>query len=462
MKNAMDRYLKNLLVIITILIASGCDRQTVTEQPLPRKRPNILLIVVDTLAAKHLGSYRPELTHSPNIDRLGRDGVVFEKAISPAPWTKPAVASIFTGLLPSQHGVRALNSHLSSEQVTLAERLKGIGYQTGGFISHTFINEKNGYAQGFDRYEIFPFTGNVHKAVSSEHVSNLALNWLKERSEAKNEPFFLFLHYFDPHYNYQHHPQFSRTEGYQGQLKPGMDIRKLRKLIPKLTAEDLNYLIGLYHEEIAFTDQQIGRVVEYLKESGVADDTLIVVTADHGEEFLEHGYIGHTRTLYDELIRVPLIVRWGNEIKKGRVVESVSTADITPTILDITGIEAGNLDGVSLLGMLRGEVSGGEPRDIYSEVDFRSSGIEAYKLGLVNNEWKFVLDKKRQAAELLNLLQDPGEKRSVLDREPKRGAEMEGKVFNYRDTKQSAGVNEDAKAPETPEEVEQLKSLGYL
>ena len=458
---------KNLLVVTLLVLAcvlNGCTRSSRDSTP------NVVLIIVDTLAVNHLGTYGHPSSPSPNIDKLAESGTVFEKAYTPAPWTKPAVSSVFTGVMPSMHGVKSIDDVLPESFNTLAERLKRTDYLTAGFVSHTLISPKLGYAQGFDTYDTVPFKGNVHSVISSEKVTDMGLDWLKSYKENYKErsdsnKFFLFLHYFDPHNNYQHHKEFDQTSWYKGDLTPGMDIRAIRAKIPNITEDDVKYLRGLYDEEIAHTDREIGRFLGTLKDMGLSDNTIIILTADHGEEFFDHGSIGHSRTLFDELTRVPLIISYPGKVKPQRVSEPVTTLDILPTVLDEVNLneDRQGLAGISLKETL---LEGKElpRRDIYSEVDFKSSYIKAYKISVVRGIHKAVLDKPTQSCELYDLESDPKELSNISSKDPALFSTLSSLVIDYQNKYQKNSQNEEMQmVPErSSEEIEQLKSLGYL
>lgn len=462
-----------LSLLISLIIFSGCSKK---ESP-PFKY--ILLIVVDTMAVDYLGAYNPNRSATPNIDKLATRGVLFERAYSPAPWTKPAVSSIFTGVFPSVHGVRSINDKLPHEFETLAERLKHHGFKTGGVVSHTLISPEMGYAQGFDTYDIISYKGNIHNVVSSAKVTEMGIEWLKNhivggssKVDSDQNTFFLFLHYFDPHNNYFHHKKFDRTSWYKGDLKPGMDIRELRKKIPNMSSDDIKYLKGLYEEEIAYTDYEIGKFLDYFETLEQAKDTLIIFTVDHGEEFLERNTIGHSNTLYDELIKVPLIfvppTQGGSSSDKkfvvDRIKDPVSTMDIMPTVLDLLNEKPkSKFNGVSLKDLLYGGArqSAG---NVFSEVDFKSSYIKANKISLVRDNLKLILDKPTGNFELYDLLQDPAEKKNLFE-EFKESEEVRSLLLlikAYEDDFQKGGVQETKPLERSPEELEQLKSLGYL
>lgn len=461
----MFQLLVMLCIAVPVLLA-GCHR----DSPPKLQETNVVVIVVDTLRADFLGLYNPEIATTPNIDRIGREGVVFERAYSAAPWTKPAITSLLTSLYPSEHKVIGINSVKDQNLVTITERLHDRGFETHGIVSHTLIDKKNGFGDGFDTYELVPFRGNVHDSITADTVSDHALQVLQDFSERKKSGaakgnLFLFLHYFDPHFNYQHHKKFDLTSGYTGKLYSGIPFRKLRNMIPRLDEHDRKYLEGLYREEIAFTDYEIGRVLDAIQAGPLKDNTLVIFTADHGEEFLDHGGIGHTRTLFDELVRVPLLFSYPGKFKVNRFSQPVSTMDIVPTLLALDQSQElpSELRGESLVPALLGQVLPPAGRKIFSEVEYKSSGIQANKIGVVIDRKKGVLDELHHSFSLYDLTADPKEQNDISQNDLEVAQFFQGLVEKYREEFRSS--SSDHKAPEierSPEEVEQLKSLGYM
>lgn len=339
--------------LLSLCLLAGCGDKAPKD---PLHDLNVVLLVIDTLGAEHVGCYNDAYDHTPNIDRLAQGGVRFTNSFAAAPWTKPSLTSMFTGLMPARHGIKSSRDVMPDGLVTLAERYQDKGYATAGVISHIFIMPKYGYAQGFDDYTNVNFKGPVHTTITSGKVTKKGMAWLeKHRRQNPDQPFFMFLHYFDPHFYYQHHPSFDRTSGYEGELKAGMDIKDLRAMLDKLTPEDVDYLVGLHHEEIAFTDRHIGNLIKYLEKAGLMENTLVVIASDHGEEFMRHGWIGHTRTLYDELIRVPLIFFYPKALQPGVIDYPVAHIDLMPTLLSMFDepVEDPAWEGRNLLPLLR-------------------------------------------------------------------------------------------------------------
>ncbi len=455
------------LGVVLCALLSACA-PGVAEPPPPAAR-NVLLIVVDTLGAEHVGAYGGA-ARTPNIDRLARDGVQFDAAIATAPWTQPSIASLFTSLMPTQHGVVKLNDSLSDEPLTLAEALQARGMRTHGVISHVLMLPKYGFAQGFDTYDARGARG--HDELSSDVVTDGAIEWLDGwASEASAAPFFLFAHYFDPHYVYRHHPDFPHTKEYDGPVRSSMPIWELRDMRVELDAADMAHLVDLYHEEVAFTDHHIGRLLDRIDELGVADDTLVVFTADHGEEFMRHGWIGHTRTLFDELVRVPLIVRLPGEPHPRRVASPVSSLDVAPTIVRLLGGEpAPGWTGHALDALVRGGEASEPTRFVFSEVSYgpkkqaterRAAEKQAHKTALVAGNLKLVHDKLDDTWQFYDRERDPEELRDLADTV---GDELDTLVERLRAFE--ARLADSARTPEPldadPAEIEELRKLGYV
>jgi arylsulfatase A-like enzyme len=265
--------------------------------------PNVLFVCIDTLRADRLGCYGYARKTSPHLDRLAARGQRFERAYGTAPWTLPSTASLLTGLLPELHRATNFAAPVSPDAELLAERLAAAGYDSAAFVGNYFVQPIFGLAKGFAAYN-----GDCsvdRTGVNSDKISDGAITWL---AQAREKPFFLYLHYFDPHYNYIEHEGFTFGGEDSDRVYSGADIYDLREGEKQFTDADRFRLDSLYDSEVAFTDHHLGRVFAKLDELGLTGKTLIVVTADHGEALAEHGWIGHTLQLYEESVRVPLIV----------------------------------------------------------------------------------------------------------------------------------------------------------
>lgn len=444
------------LSLAAALLAVGCGTG-------PRR--NVVVIVVDTLRADHLGAYGYERDTSPEIDRLASEGTLFRRAYSATSWTKPAVASILTGLYPKTHGVQRVNSTLADDWQTLAEALSEQGWATAGVISHTLLSADSGYGQGFDVYLEEEARGHAH--VSTPGVTDQALSLLDAFASDPDRPFFLFVHYFDPHYTYVRHPEIGFAAERAGRLTGHEDIQVLRDMSGDLTEEELGFLVDLYDEEIRFTDAGIGRLLDGLAERGLADDTLVVLTSDHGEEFLERGWLGHTRTLYDELIRVPLIVRAPWMETPPSINRPVSVVSLAPTVLDALGVETEiAFDEPSLVPQLAGEPFG-PTRFHFAEVDFvpvysANAAKAASKVTLIGPRYKIHWDRQRLEHELYDVYQDPGERENVADEKPGPLVRLLPVVREHAKQKPNWLVRPPTERLQFDEEQrEHLRALGY-
>jgi arylsulfatase len=422
---------------------------------------NLLLIVVDTLRRDHLGAYGYPRNTSPAIDAFAADAVRFERAYATSPWTRPSVASMLTGLYPSAHGAMALNNSLASSVHTLAETLAVHGYRTGAVVSHVILSRSFGFDQGFEVYDEEEAQGHDH--LSTPGVTSRAIQWIDSLAP-DGRPFFLLVHYFDPHYQYRHHPDIGFASPPVGRLDGTESIEELRTLGASLTPDEVGLLRDLYDEEIRFTDEGIGQLLDHLRERGLYDRTLIVLAADHGEEFLERGWLGHTRTLYDELIAVPLLIRHGRVGRNGSSVPSpVSLVSLSPTVLELLGLPLLGMrpEGPSLAAAVRGTEA--PPRGVvFAEVDFRAMPEKrAAQRAAIAGRYKLVHDRLERRDRLFDVVADPGELNEVGAREPHRLERLQERL-----TRWSQRMNPGAVAPPTrpltPEEREQLRALGYL
>jgi len=456
------------LLILALGSLSSCDsKRAVKASP---KDLNILLVVIDTLGAKHLGSYNPALTHSPRIDALALKGLRFSNAFATSSWTKPTIASIFTSRMPYMHGVIGPKMKLSDKFNTIAELMSKAGFDTVGIVSHIFVAADQGFAQGFAGYHQVNDPKHVHNTITSELVSNQAINWLKARQATRSSrPFFMFLHYFDPHFCYQHHPDHSLTNGYAGQLKPNMSMKALFGRRSKFSPDDWTYLTGLYHEEIAYTDAQIGRVLDYFQTAGLEDKTLVVLTADHGEEFGEHRSLAHTRTLYDELIHIPLIFSLPGQIRQGVSQVPVSQLDLLPTMLSLAGIDHWEQEwqGINLTPYLLADAQVAPARDLYAEVSYVSlkNRIDPHKISVRSGKYKAIFNIKTHRWQLFDLERDPGELNNIAKQQTVVLEKMKAKLSalelahaGLKTLKPQAGGEIEV----SPEEIRNLKSLGYM
>jgi len=325
----------------------------------PTDLPNVLLITVDTLRADHLETYGYSRRTDPALRGLAMEGIVFDRARSQAPWTLPSMASLFTGLYPSEHGAIFADHRIRSSDVGLAEVMHEAGYRTVAVVSHDFVDSSRGFARGFERFDESQIR--PEDAVTSMQITDAALRHLRDRPDER--PTFLWTHYFDPHFSYVRHPEYGFADDYRGPLGKVLPVDLLNERadaaqrggVPMASA-DVRYAIDVYDEEIAFTDGAIGALLDAARGFDPQRPLLVVFTADHGELFMEHGRFGHDRELYRALTHVPLVLG-GNAIPPAlrglRVMDAVETRFVANTIATQGG-RPGRFDGPDLLAVAEG------------------------------------------------------------------------------------------------------------
>jgi arylsulfatase A-like enzyme len=405
---------------------------------------SVVLITLDTVRADRVGAYAPgsgsTASLTPAIDALARQGILFEQAISSSPWTLPALASVMTGESPRQHGAGWLlrsrdplaRSALRSGP-TLARVMQAHGYFTQAFVTNPFVSVQYGMEQGFDGYEHLTLEAETLKGMGKtpvvraftmafpelgfsdrgEAVTARAVRWLRRH---RDERFLLWLHYIDPHAPYvdsEDGPGTSfRGDTLLNERRAGfsvkhVDIARIRSGEIHLSAAERQELIALYDREVRYVDEQVGRVIAELDRLDIAEETLVVVLSDHGEEFWEHGGVEHGHTLYDELVRVPFVLRGPGLAKGARVSGVVRLIDVAPTILDLLGLPPLiGARGVSLLSRLRGEHE--EPLVAVSE-----SLLFAEEQTAVRTDRSKYVRWADGREEFYDLLTDPSEQRST-------------------------------------------------
>ena len=457
--------MRNIAPDLIVVVFLGC------KPPSKPKARNVLMICVDSLRPDHLGCYGYGRDTAPRIDGLAEKGTRFTQAVSVSSWTMPTIASVFTGLYPHRHGMTGYGSRLCRARA-LAEVLGEAGFRTGAVVSSPTVADKFGFARGFDLYDdqsayldlsldFSTLSGpistereeDVTALVASPTVTELASAWIRRHA---TERFFLYLHYNDPHWDYvPPEPYASRFDPqYTGKFD-GRGIKNSPHLIPGVSERDLAHVVALYDGEIAFTDEHVGRLLSVLQELHLEDGTLIVLFADHGEEFLEHGGTTHGTTLYDEVLRVPLIFCFPPAVESGLAAEGqVSLVDVMPTVLDLVGVDIPEgLDGRSLAPVMMGRKL--RPSPVLLELDG-----ETHLVGARTEEWKALCSPDGEAWEFYDLARDPGENTNLGRKaaEGQSAAALVSSLIERRSKQQAAGnspVDTDARA------VKRIKALGY-
>lgn len=446
----------------------GCTRA-------PAPPPSFLILVIDALRADHVSAMGYARDTTPTLDRLASQGVLFTRNTSPSSYTLASVPSIFTALYPSAHGVlrhgRKRTDVLSDAFTTLAEALKQRGYSTAAFMPNPSLNRKFNFIQGFDVYRddaLLWRTGRSPQEYfeTARKINHAALEWL---GGLAGKPFLLYLHYRDTHGPYV--PPDPYDDLYWKAPADGArdGMRKLTaaeyRVLPEYLRLDgdhgvLDYYLAQYDGEIRYTDDQIGDFLAVLEKRGLLANTVIFVTADHGESFLEHGTWNHGTGLYEEELHTPLVLVDPAARHGGlRIDAPVQTLDIYPTILERLGEPVpGELQGRSLLGVAEGRIPAREA--VFSEGKGRNGAdLAAIRAG----RWKLIRERKSGTLELYDLDGDPREQRNLAAVETSQVEELHTKLKAFLEgntrIRDAAKVRRRSLDPKT---VEELKALGYI
>jgi arylsulfatase A-like enzyme len=513
---------RRALVRLGALVAcAGLSCGTPPEPPKPK--PNVLLITIETLRADHVGSYGYRRNTTPNLDHLARQGARFQNAVAQAPFTLPSIASILTGRTPPGHGVRNHPAALADSIETLAERFQAAGYRTAAMTRHTWLRNKSGLDQGFVEYHNNKFSAGL----DARSLSLAASDWLSERDSA--QPFFLWLHFLDPHLpytpSYPYSVLFHDEYGQEPQPKhlramaeaaaeredynptPYADVASgpyydlvLRHYPENRVLLDLAFwrrsrgsiffnkglysryeisqIVDLYDGAILYADDNLGRVLQKLDELGLSDSTVVAVTGDHGEAFGEHGLsFTHDFTLYDEVLRVPLVIRGPGVVPGADIAQQVRLMDITPTLLDLAGVEPlAGIEARSLGPLLRGGslpyltafAESAPARPQFPEQDkIFLPGIRGKWRMVRTDRWKLIWIPREDGDlyELYDLVDDPKETKNLFPDLSGEAAKLQPllEAWLKRDPlRDSETSGEEGLEELDPSALEQLKTLGYI
>jgi len=428
----------------------------------PPEKPNIIFILIDALRADHLGCYGYPLPTSPDLDELARSGALFLNAYTASPFTVTSLASIFTGLYPWEHRVIfAYDLHLKESFLTLAEVLQKAGYQTAGFSAVYFLPTSLGLSQGFE-------LSNESCASSfffgdAQCLTEQVIKWLEQEA---SPPFFLYIHYVSTHAPYRA-PEFYQKLFSAGIKKPGGEVgkgeilrfgkhRRWYQLPRSPTEQELKWLISQYDGEIRYANDQIARLLEYLRRKGIYQKSLILVIADHGEAFFEHKKMDHTEELHRSVARIPLILT-GPGIPAGkRITQVVRSIDFAPTILEYLGISGlSQISGKSFLSLLKKEKI--ESR---SALSVRFLNRKKFQISLVKYPYHFLLYfPKKKNIELYRIDRDPQEKNNLAPTNPELVEKLLSLVPDYQTVLLG---KKPAPGKYDQETIRRLKSLGYM
>lgn len=463
------------LALLALACAAGCGGGS--------ERPNVVLISVDMLRPDHLSCYGYERRTSPNIDRLAAEGALYENHIASSSWTLPSHAAIFTSLPDSLHGCTDTDRALDPSALTLAERFASAGYATAGFFAGPYLHPAFGLGQGFESYEdCASYAAKIdgrpasewamdkgimlesHEDVTNGRVYDAVTRWMSGRPA---KPFFLFIHLWDVHFDFVPPAPYDKAfdPDYEGWVD-GKNFFFDPRYGPEMDARDKEHLLALYDGEIAWTDSIVGRIREDLEQAGILEGTVFALTSDHGTEFFEHGQKGHRKTLFDEVIKTPLVIRFPPKLHAARRVAGQTRGiDVGPTLLELAGLPAPNdVLGRSLVPLA--EVSGA-PGVGRAVSELFSVGVNVRTVR--TSRWKLFDWIGTPEHVYYDLQQDPAERSPRLDFESEVGtkavngyeAETEGmNAFMTRHPVPATSGSAISNPP--PDVLERLRTQGYV
>ena len=454
--------------------AGGCSRSPLdSSTPGTGDLTSLILVSIDSLRADHCTpyGYQPPLAPSesttPFLQRLATEGVVFENVSAPTSWTLPSHVSLLTGMHPVEHGVRNRYFRLAGDTEHVAGRLQKAGFQTAGFYSGPFLHADWGFDQGFDRYEgAVPYLQDpeitrvlanpdrglvgLHDASHrdrqcSEHVIEAAIEWLDSCDPQR--PFFLFLHLWDPHYDYE--PPLDYAERFSPRAGARRTLRGFMESMDRWEGDELAEIVALYDAEIRYTDDQLARLFRHLETTRGTERCAFVVTSDHGDEFFEHDAKGHQKTLFEEVVHVPLVLWAPDHLPAGqRIPATVSLCDVAATGLELAGVDTwSQRSGRSLLPLLESPQQHREVlMDLWMPMGHRFFGWR-------QSQRKVLVNLRTQEQQVFHLGNDPGEQT------PKpRGAAAAREAF--QSIQGMPGFAE--RMNESDEMKARLEALGYV
>ena len=428
--------------------------------------PNVLFVILDAGRADHFGAYGYGRPTTPNIDRFAREGVVFERAFTPAVYTLGAMSSVWTSQYPDRHHADvSFAARLPPDRLTLAELLGAQGIHTAGFVSNVIAGSFNGFDRGFTEFhEVFREQGTS----AADGLARTVPGWIASQAGRR---FFAYVHFREPHCPYNPPPPFDTRFGPEGPITSEMRmacgsgtwVTEVNQGRRALSAAEKDHLVRLYDGNLASADDVMGQIRTALEKANLLERTVVIISADHGEALFEHGWIGHNVQLYDESVHVPLIVRFpaGQGPPAGtRIGTLADLLDVAPTIADLFGVmgQGGSdrrFQGRSLLPAVLG--AKGETAILSRTVWDRP------RYARRDADYKFVYDTRTGEEELYDLARDPGEKTSLVASDPLRAAWSRQELHHWIASAARAAT-EGAVRPEklTREQCENLKALGYI
>ena len=434
-----------------------------TKSPITKKtHPSLLLITIDTLRADRLPFYGYKRNTAPFLGKLAEHGIVFTNAYSTSSWTVPAVTSMVTGVYPSSHGITRgsiKKAHVYRQEriprklPNLPEQLQALGYRTYAITANTHLMKDLGFGRGFDRYDCIGFC-------TAEKVNRVFLEW-KQEIESQNSPVFVWLHYFDPHIPYigrqpwLNQYQSDETEGECTTISSVSRPVKLGRVLQKKGPRILTLIQSHYDSEINYCDEHIKKLFQ---EFPSLEQYAVVFTADHGEEFMEHGKLGHGRNLYNNTVRIPLFVRIPGKTSTTTSKDVVSLIDVAPTLLAIAGGKAPpSWQGRALINQ-KGRVSPMKERYVLAQLN---NGIVSPMKALIGSNWKLIINDKTQDKELYDLMNDHTERTNITTAQPEK-TKQQNDIFQKLVLTLPPAPKAKKNKPLQKDKEEMLRSLGYI
>lgn len=413
----------------------------------------VVVVSIDTLRRDHVSLHGYRRRTTPSLALFATTAAVFDDAISTSSWTLPSHASMFTSSYPSRHGAVSYQTSANPDMPSLPAILREQGFYTAGFVSHIYLSSRYGMDRGFDRHQLFDES-------RAEQIIDEAIGFLQARGD---RDYFLFVHLYDPHWHYDPPAPFDRQfdPDYSGDINGiWWDFKEQTR--QTLSDEDLSHIEALYDGEIAYTDRHVGRLFREMKRLRLFDKSLIVVTSDHGEEFLDHEGWEHQKTLYEEQLRIPMMVKLAEQDRGSRIEVPVSLIDVAPTILETLSIpRPASFQGESLRSVVLNQSRPG-PRELWAETEHTLDGSHLVSLrrGATGRKIIFYDRQGELFPTFYDLGTDPGELAAVdVGHEETLAAVERLRLF-------LAEMNEPGVEPSpvelSDEELERLRSLGYI
>ncbi len=505
-----------LLVPIFVVLANilGRNVQALTSD---RRSPNVLLIVMDTARHDRLSCYGYHRDTTPNIDKIGKEGVVYENAISAAIWTLPSHASIFTGMYLSKHGVTGEHKYLDDRFDTIAEVLKSQGYRTAAFSNNPYVAKWSNLTQGFDMFwqlkrsknwwkiedlnkeELERLKRNLKDRFTSfkmpktkdagAYISNLKIiEWLETEYDPE-VPFFMFINYIEPHASYEPPGPYDTIY-----LDDGITAERVKEVTRKINwgrswagyitgkikmrDRDFEILSSLYDGELAYLDMRMGELFDYLRQKDILDNTLLIITSDHGEHIGENKMMNHVFYIYDTLLHVPLVIRYPSSFPSGtRIRRQVQLTDIFPTILDVLGISfdgSDELQGYSLIPSKLDKharpFAVAEKLVLPFALDILQKANASFDISpylcrrktIRTEDFKYIWSSD-DSEELYNIKNGSGELNNIIESHPQKAEQLRQKLQDWLSSfEHYKAVGDEPVSEVDKETLERLKDLGYV